>query len=143
MKTPRDILLARHRAAEPKLDAIRENVLAGANSAPARERTDAAHSRSGAFAMGLTLWRELILPSRRVWSGLAATWILMALVNASQSRDPQTAKTAFRPEVAASFVEQQILLGELLTDRAPAADADQPKSFTPKPRTEATAYKIV
>ncbi len=31
MKTPRDILFARHQAAAPKLDAIRRSVLAGLN----------------------------------------------------------------------------------------------------------------
>lgn len=141
MKTPREILLARHRAAEPKLDALREGVLADAFATPAPEQRPA---RTGAFAMGLTLWRELILPSRRAWSGLAATWILIALINLTQSRGSHstTAKPT-QSNMAASFIEQQKLLGELLTDRAPATDADRPKTFVPKPHTEATGYKMV
>ena len=69
MKTPREILLARHRAAEPKLDAIREAVLAEALNVPAPGQPAPRPSRAGVFSVGMTLWRELILPSRRAWSG--------------------------------------------------------------------------
>jgi len=143
MKTPREILLAKHQATEAKLDAIRKSVLDGAKTALVTERSDTNPSHTGVLSIGLTLWRELILPSRRVWSGLAAVWILIALVNAAQSRDPQTAKTAARTEMAASFIEQQKLLGELLTDRTPTAEADRPRTFSPKPRTETTGFKMV
>ena len=145
MKTPRDILLARHRAAEPKLDAIRKAVLAKAASAPAPNQPDPRPSRAGAFALGLTLWRELILPNRRAWSGLAATWMLIALINLAESRGSQgtTAKPTAQSNMAAGFIEQQKLLGELLTERAPVTEADRPKTFTPKPHTEATGLKMV
>ena len=141
MKTPRDILLARHRAAEPKLDAIRKAVLAKAITPAPEPRPP----RIGAFALGLTLWREVILPSRRAWSGLAATWMLIALINLAESRGSQgtTAKPTAQSNMADSFIEQQKLLGELLTDRTPATDADRPKTFTPKPHTEATGSKMV
>lgn len=139
MKTPREILLARHHAAEPKLDAIRKDVLAQGNA------TTASRPRASAFAIGLTLWRELILPCRRAWSGLAATWILIALLHAAQSQTSpgQALRPAARQEMAAGFIEQQKLLGELLTDRTPAVEADRPKTFSPKPHTEATGYKMV
>lgn len=142
MKTPREILLARHRAAESKLDALRRTVLAEANATLAPSPRP---SHTDAFAIGLTLWRELILPNRRAWSGLAATWILIALINAAQSHGFRgaTAKPAASSNMAASFIEQQKLLGELLTDRTPVTDADRPKTFTPKPRTEATGSKMV
>lgn len=139
MKTPREILLARHRAAEPKLDAIRQDVLSKAKA------TTASQPRAGALAIALTLWRELILPSRLAWSGLAATWILIAMLHAAQSptSPEQAIRPAARQEMAAGFIEQQKLLGELLTDRTPAVEADRPKTFSPKPRTEAAEYKMV
>ena len=145
MKTPRDILLARHRAAEPKLDATREAVLAEALNVPAPGQPAPRPSRAGVFSVGMTLWRELILPSRRAWSGLAATWMLIALINLAESRGSQgtTAKPTAQSNMADSFIEQQKLLGELLTDRTPATDADRSKTFTPKPHTEATGYKMV
>ena len=47
MKTPREILLARHRATEPKLDALRESVLAGIKTTPIVERSVANQSHTG------------------------------------------------------------------------------------------------
>jgi hypothetical protein len=145
MKTPREILLARHRAAEPKLDAIRATALAEANTNPAARRSGTHRPSAKPLAIGLMLWRELILPSRRIWSGLAATWILIALVNLAQSKSPVgvTAKAATRSEMAANYVAQQKMLGELLTDRTPTTDADRPKIFSPKPRTEVIGYRMV
>jgi hypothetical protein len=75
MKTPRDILLQRHQAAEDKLDQLRRNVVAQIQSAPTTRREPLP------LRALLTLWRELFWPSRFAWGGIAAAWFLMLVVN--------------------------------------------------------------
>ena len=138
MKTPRDILFARHHAAAPKLDAIRReivNVAADVNRRrqPIREFTFAA-----TFAKAVAIpFQELIWPCRRIWTGLAAVWILIFIVNVSQRDGSQTmmAKSA-SPEMMMTFRYQQKWLDELLADRSPPMDAGRPRIYSPKPRTE-------
>lgn len=138
MKTPREILLAQHRAAEPKLDAIRRAVVAGALNSKATKEQSWAQSLVAWFLGGSnTLWRELILPSRRVWARLAAVWVLIIAANVSQ-RDHSTAammKASSGPAIM-TFRDQQKLLNELLADRAVPVVAEKPQSFSPKPRSE-------
>jgi hypothetical protein len=120
MKTPRDILLERHRAAMPELDAIRHGIV------------DAKFRRRN---FTVVIWQELIQPSRRVWSGLAAAWVLILTVNLVE-RDPAPAGKIVAAPAMMSLSDQQRLLNELFADRTPAADADREKTFSPKPRTE-------
>jgi hypothetical protein len=136
MKTPRDILLAHHRAAEAKLDAVRDEVIAGLN----REKTKAPNPLPSFAACWLggsnKLWRELIFPCRRIWAGLAAAWVLIFLVNFS-IRDHSPTVMAKAPALEMmSFREQQRLLNELLADRSPPADSERPKPFLPRSRSE-------
>jgi hypothetical protein len=139
MKTPRDILFSRHQAAAPKLDAIRREVVAVAadvnRGKPVREFTFAA---TLAKAVAIP-FQELIWPCRRIWTGLAAVWILIFIVNFSQRDGSQTmmAKSAPTAEMMMTFRDQQNLLNELLTDRSPPMDAERPRIYSPKPRTEA------
>ena len=139
MKTPRDILLERHRAIEPKLDAIRRealNVAADVNrrKQPVRELTFAA---TLANAIRLSFW-ELIWPCRRTWAALAAVWIALFIFNVSQ-RDPS--ELAARklpppsPEAILAFRQQEKLLAELIGPPG-TDDAERRKIFLPKPRTE-------
>ena len=88
MKTPREILFARHQAAAPKLDAIRREVVA--RIVPRCNRREAV--RKFTFAATVAMFNrdsgsELIWPCRRIWAGLAAVWILIFAFNFSQ-RDP-------------------------------------------------------
>jgi hypothetical protein len=139
MKTPREILLARHRAAEPKLDAIRReavNAAADVNrrKSPVRELTFAA-----ALANAIRLlFRELVWPCRRTWAGLAVVWALLFIVNFSQ-RDPVSSVTGqpVRSQVVVmSWQVQQRWMNELLADRSSPPEADHPRNFAPKPRSE-------
>jgi hypothetical protein len=132
MKTPREILLAQHRAAEPKLDAIRQSALAAVRD---HRAGSAQRSQTTATTIFQTLWQELFLPSRRVWSGLAAVWILIFVVNISQRDRSPTVNLASAPPMM-SFREQQRWMNELFADRAPVTDAEPPKTSVPKPRTE-------
>lgn len=140
MKTPREILMARHRAAIPKLDAIRESVIGGLNHQAAdpetRVRGVLAFWRSGPSL----LWRELILPSRRIWTGLATVWLVLIGVNLSQ-RGPAigTPGQSLRaPAVMMSWQVQQRWMDELLADRSASPEADRPRIVPPRPRSEET-----
>jgi hypothetical protein len=120
MKTPREILLEQHRSAAPKLDAIRREVLA-------EKVTPARAGGSGALAAvwlnwPVVLWRELIWPSRRIWAGLAAVWILIFVFNFSQ-RDPSELMARKTPppspEMILTFRQQEKLLAELIGPNDP------------------------
>jgi hypothetical protein len=128
MKTPREILLAHHRAAGPKLDAIRQSTVAAVHD----RHTDTTQTTTTLFQ---TLWRELILPSRRIWSGVATAWLLIIVVNVSQRDHSPVGKTT-SATVMMSLDEQQRLMNKYIADRSLPADADRPRTFSPKPRTE-------
>jgi hypothetical protein len=132
MKTPREVLLARHQAAGAKLDRIRSEVLAGLSRPPAREG-------SLPVAVLLTLWRELIWPCRRTWVGLTAVWMALVVFNVAQTESarPAVAKSATSPaETQMALLEQQRLLTELIgpsPQPSPAAPPRRPKN---QPRSE-------
>jgi hypothetical protein len=145
MKTPREILLAQHRAAEPKLDAIRRIVVTEElNSQATKEQSPGQSLVSWFLGCSNGFWRGLIFPSRRIWTGLAAIWVLIFIINFSQRDRSQTAMTKAHtpPLEMMSFNEQQKLLNELLADRSFPTDAERPKIFSPKPRTESQEFLI-
>jgi hypothetical protein len=135
MKTPRNILLRRHQAAEAKLDSIRQNVVAG--ECRAQVQSMRASIEPIPLRAVIKLWKELIVPARRVWAGFAFLWLTLAIFNAAQPdayapREPQTVSAS--PEVLMFWRERQKLLADLngLTE---SREADKPKPFTPKPRS--------
>jgi len=82
-------------------------------------------------------WREVVWSSRRVWAGLAMVWVVLLAANVSLREHPSaTAKSGPAMEVIMALKDQQRILAELLPDRSAPPDADQPKIFLPKPRTE-------
>ena len=139
MKTPREILLERHQAVTLKLDLIRQTTVAAVCDRRTSEN-DAYERRSQTAATTIlrTLWRELIFPCHRIWTGLAAGWILIFIVNVSQRDGSQTvmAKSSPSQGMIMTFRDQQKLLDELLTDRSLPMDLERPRMFSPKPRTE-------
>jgi len=138
MKTPKEILFARHENAAPKLDAIRRAVVEDLKTKVTGEQPSKNTFIAGFLSCSKNLYRELIFPSRRIWSGLAAIWCLLLLINFSL-RDPSTTaitKSA-PPEMMMTFRDQQKLLNELLADRLPPMDVERPRIYSPKPRTEA------
>ncbi|MBW8864330.1 MAG: hypothetical protein JF609_05285 [Verrucomicrobia bacterium] len=134
MKTPREILLAHHRPAGPKLDAIRQSVVATSRQSAAITNPQEQPSPATA-TLFQTLWRELILPSRRLWSGLAAVWLVLVAINVSLHDSAPASKMTSAP-VMMSAREQQRLMNELFADRSLPVEAEPPRIFVPKPHTQ-------
>jgi len=138
MKTPRDILFARHQAAVPKLDTVRRGILAGLNHKATKARSWTDSFVSLCLGGSNKLWRELIFPCRRIWTGLAAVWILIFVFNFSQ-RDPAellARKTpAVAPEMMLTFRQQEKLMAELMGPNEPQS-VESPRPYLPQPRSE-------
>ena len=134
MKTPREILLARHQAAEPKLAAVRERALAALLLDKSRAE---AHGPDW-----LAACQEFFRIPRVAWGGLAAAWLVIFVLNTA-SRDTvaissapvQEAKRS--PETLQALREQKRLFAELVGS-AGGPDADAPRSV-PRPRSEGRA----
>jgi hypothetical protein len=139
MKTPRDILLARHRVVEPKLDAIRREVVEVAADVNRRKQPVHKLTFAAALANAIRLsFLELVWPCRRSWAALAAVWIALFIFNVSQRDQSELAARKLpspSPEAIMAWRQQERLLAELIGPSAPG-DAEQRKIFLPKPRTE-------
>jgi len=139
MKTPREILLAQHRAVELKLNIIRREAVEVSSDVnrrkqPVRELTFAA---TLANTIRLSFW-ELIWPCRRTWAALAAVWIALFIFNVSQRDKAELAARKLpppSPEAIMAWRQQERLLAELIGPSVPG-DAERRKIFLPKPRTE-------
>jgi len=83
-------------------------------------------------------WLELIWPCRRIWTALAAVWIVLFIFNLSQ-RDPSELMARKTPppspEMILAFRQQQQLLAELIGPNETRA-AEPPKPLLPQPRSE-------
>ncbi len=132
MKTPREILLQRHQAADAKLNQIRRAVIAQM-AKPSVTRAEWLPLRAL-----LTLWRELIWPCRQTWAGLAAVWVVLLTLQLA-SRDPTAVVTRKTPppspEMLMVLRQQKLLLAELV-ERPESRAADRPKVVPPRPRSE-------
>lgn len=143
MKTPREVLLNRHRAAEPQLNSTCRTVV----EELAKKKT----KQQNLLLVSLLwypriFWRELIWPARRIWAGFAATWLVVVAANlADWHSSPVTqAKTKLPPsQVLTAWRQQQKFLTELV-GQTDWGDAEKPKATTPRPRTERQAtFSIV
>lgn len=140
MKTPREILLGRHKAMDPKLDKIRQDVIAEFNNKESTTRSLSDRLVSLLHGFPNVLWRELILPSRRIWAGLAAVWILILAANFSiqDSAETKMAKSPSSSELIMAYRQQQQLMSELFgPNDSPPAESQKPHS--PRPASERRA----
>ena len=139
MKTPHEILLARHQAAAPKLDAIRREVVNVAADVNRRKQTVRELTFAATLANAIRLsFLELIWPCRRTWAALAAVWIALFIFNVSQRDKVELAARKLpppSPEAILAWRQQERLLAELIGPSA-TGDAERRKIFLPKPRTE-------
>jgi hypothetical protein len=144
-KTPREILLERHRAAGGRLDAIRERVLVqeltatDAGAAPGSQDIATTLAR-----LPLRVWTELFWRCRRIWGGLAAAWLVIIVVNVQSLEEPsatQSGSGGASPAFWTFVVEQNRLLTEL-GDVAPTPPAQQPPP-APRPRSDRCEFNRV
>ncbi|MGB7746128.1 MAG: hypothetical protein WBN75_02445 [Verrucomicrobiia bacterium] len=138
MKTPRDILLARHQAAAPKLDAIRREVVAGLNNKATKEQSRTDALVASLLGCSKQLWLELFWPCRRTWAALAAVWMALFIFNVSQRDKSELAARKLpppSPEAIMAWRQQERLLAELIGSSG-TGDTERRKIFLPKPRTE-------
>ena len=137
MKTPREVLLARHRGIEPKLEQMWPSVAAVCDRRGSRE--------VGAHRAPLQLlWRELIWPCRRVWAGLACAWTLIIVVHVASS-EPTTRDTGKTPpqsrEEMQALAEQRRMLAQLIEPTA--EPSEKHKSELPGPRSEQVSQTLM
>jgi hypothetical protein len=134
MKTPKDILFARHRAAEEKLDAIRNETVAAMHDRHAHRNSTTIAERG---YNTLSLLRELFRLRPQTWAGLAAVWILIFALKISTHDGSHVVatKSSISPEVLAEVRQQKLLFFEL-ADLRDARNAEPPKPFFLRPRSE-------
>lgn len=132
MKSPREIILDRHRSADAKLDGVRRNALETAFPRAVEHSSSAAGTLP--LRVAAVLWRQLILPCRGFWAGLAAVWAIIIVLNLTGGqKSVQMARYSSPPDNAALAVlrEQRELLSQLLEPPAPTP-ADRPKTTAPR-----------
>ena len=124
MKTPREILLQKHESATPRLDAVREQTVAGL-SEPQRP------ARGLDWVAAL---RQVFTLPRPARVGLAAAWVvILALHVATSDRTKQQPATMAKltPVSRQALAEQRRLYVEMVRSGLPA---DVPE-FVPRPRS--------
>jgi len=125
-KTPKEILLEQHHAVAPKLDHLCEDVLV---------------TELGAGPFYLKLWNELIWPSRRAWAGLAAIWVVLAVMHLASGRNfPQQ---SYNPQIiAANWRAQQQLFVQLVSQLG-SISARSPTPAAPPPAPDKSAGAFI
>lgn len=138
MKTFREILLERHRSAEPQLNAIREEVLQEQLQAGRpQNRTAASHIARPWDNFVRRMWLELIWSCRQFWLGLSAVWVVILTLQFLAAEPQASAKSdtaPLSPSVLAILREQRRLAAEL-TEPSGLPGVDKPAD-TPRPRSD-------
>ena len=132
MKTPRELILERHQAAEAKLKALRAEDLA----ACARGAAEPSPARPPAPAPA-GFWREAFWPWRRTWTAMAVIWVVILALTLASGEPPRVASARAPrpdPETLAILDEQKQLLAQLLGAGAPPPAS---RLRAPSPRSEA------
>jgi hypothetical protein len=137
MKTHREVLLARHQTVEPKLDTLREQVIATLN--------EPLHEQPSWFERLVDESRNLFRVPRFAWSGLAAAWlVVVALHFAARDSAPRQpvvyAQKQPPAETLQAVREQKRLLAEL-TGLVEKPESEPPR-IVPRPRTE-RQYELI
>ena len=95
---------------------------------------------SGRSAATATWWQEVIWPYRRLWTGLAAAWVLIVAGNLLL-REPVSPALAAKAAPSSqtmlmAFRDRQNTLTELLADPAAPVAAERRKIYSPRPHSE-------
>jgi hypothetical protein len=132
MKTPREILLEKHAHMTSPLDAVRRKTVASL-----REQKD----EQVEIPLWTKLWRELILPCRRIWTGLAVAWVMAAglmlmTMDYSSGESSHLAVAIKKNDLRVALLEQKQLMAELLFNDQSRPAAKEPESSRLSPRSE-------
>lgn len=148
MKTLREVLLEKHQAVEPKLDAIRKQVnaglAAGTTDAPVRSKQMARGWQRDASAYQIG-WRQFLWSLRWHVAGLSAVSLVVLVLNIDHTPDltrGMTRRSAPSPQqLLAALRENQRQLRELIA--APASEpTPEPPKLTPSPRSEIRPFSV-
>jgi hypothetical protein len=139
MKTPCEVLFEQHQAAEAKLDAIREKVVAGLateESAGAKQMTPIVPRQASAPGAG---WGQFWWSLRWHLAGLSAVWLVVVALSIDPTPAPTRRlarqDTQSPRQLLAVLRENQRQLRELID--APAVEpAPKPQRLTPSPRSQ-------
>ncbi len=142
MKSPRDLLLERHRQQTPALDQLRQRVIAeelDESPAPTRDRHPAERDVPTLLARGFA-WLNW---QRAAWSGFAAVWCAILGLNLAAQSETEALVAATSPvdsrEFLAGLQANRAQLAALLSDRndgnaatpeakpAPRSDVNRPR----------------
>jgi hypothetical protein len=149
MKTPREILLKHHQTVEPKLErmwdeSLSPTVAAVCDRRKSRHEREIGAPRAPLQLFAWKLWRELVLPSRRVWAGLACAWVLIAVLNLASAEPATRIVSQVKPpsgEELRALIEQRRMLSQLI---GPLSEPVYPrKRVVPGPRSERAAQTTV
>lgn len=138
MKTPREILLARHRSVEGRLDQIRQDIVGevAKQATPSGARAAGREASSPAF-VALKLWRELVQPSRGFWASLAIVWLVILGFHLGAGNDSNAAPRGRTPggqELRAALEQRREWIAEFAL--LPVAEAVEPSKTRFQPRSE-------
>jgi len=92
------------------------------------------------LAAGWKLWCELVLPSRRIWAGLACAWVAIVVLNVASSEPSSKVANKIVPlsqEEAQALMEQRRMLAQLIGPLPEPAYTR--KRTSPGPRSERAA----
>ena len=84
------------------------------------------------------VWLELFHSCRHIWTGLAAVWAFLLIVNFAQRDNAPAglANAARSPQVVMTFYTQEEMVNELFAERGQTLDVMRPPKSEPKPRSE-------
>jgi hypothetical protein len=119
MKSPRELLLERHRSRSDALDAIRERVIADEVSGDSSRTDGTTSAGESSLLPGIRAWLSF---GRIVWSSFAAVWCaIIGLILAATSLEEPTASAAVEVDsnrMLTGFREHRARLAQLLDDTA-------------------------
>lgn len=126
MKTPRELLLQRHQAVEPKLNAVRHKALA------ALERPGLAQS-----------WRMFVFAMRWHLAGMSAVWIAVLLLNLGSAPGSTVVIAQDKIPTARVLLEALLKNRRELLELTEAPAASEPAAPPPRRSEVQTAIEIV
>ena len=150
MRTIREMLLARHRAAEPRLDAIRRQVVAvsaAESRRPSRTHEASSTAREGARSLlEGAFWLDLVYSLRWHLAVMAAAWLGILALNAEVPADRPAAAgehgTVETQRFRLAFRESRRQLQELIeTPATPSTPSALP--MQPGRRSERMLRQVV